>query len=78
VSNDTSDTEESVEDEVAEDKPAPKAKAPVEEEDEPVAKKASSGECPNGFKFGKDWGEEEKCDLCPTDTYRACRKASRE
>ena len=72
-------------DEDIEDAPEenPKAKAPVEEDDEPPTKKApveekATGECPSGHKYGKDWGECKECDECPTDTYRACRKASRE
>ena len=63
-----------------EDKPAKKA-APVEEEEEPPKKEVKADGCPNGHKFGKDWGECKECDACFDDdpaTYKACRKASRE
>jgi len=69
------DKEESVE------KPAKKS-APVEEDEAPSAKKEEKADgCPNGHKFGKDWGECKECDACFDNNpavYKACRKASRE
>jgi len=69
--------DEDIEDEKPEEKPTKKA-PPVEEEDAPAKKEVKDDGCPNGHKFGKDWGECKECDDCSTDTYKACRKASRE
>ena len=67
-----------------------KAKAPVEEDDEPPAKKPTveekaeakgCDECPFGHKFGKDWSEHKDCDKCfddSKDCFKACRSKSRE
>ena len=69
--------DEDIEDEKPEDKPVKKA-PPVEEEEAPPKKEVKADGCPNGHKFGKDWGECKECDDCSTDIYKACRKASRE
>ena len=76
-------------DEDIEDEPEekPKAKAPVEEDDEPPAKKPpveekaeakGYDECPDGHRFGADWGEHKDCDNCDVSTYKLCRRKSRE
>lgn len=83
--NETSEEEAEEEDEAPTEKPAPKAKAPVEEDDEPPAKKPpveekaeGCDECPDGHRFGADWGEHKDCDNCDVSTYKLCRRKSRE
>lgn len=66
-------------DPVEEEEEVPAKKStPVEEDEAPAKKEEKAEGCPNGHRFGKDWGECKECDDCPTDLYKACRKASRE
>jgi len=55
------------------DEPKDEKKEKKKDKKKMKRKKKGDNECPEGYKFGKDWDEYVECDECPV--FKACRKA---